>query len=886
MFLNSLNKRFRSVGLVAMLVLFLATFAVAPGWAADRTNPATFKYRPGGSGNWNDPARWDATLDPSDAANTDNLYPGGVAGIRDVVVFENDATVSVPVMLPGATGRLVVNDGNAVVVQGVQPLRLGRVESAGSLKLEIPVSIVGTEPELTGTGSVEFTKAPSLGGAHTMNAQGLALLKFNQSAFATSAPNVMTVESNGTVQFTETIVGNDTLLKTSGASPVVKAADGDTVTAKISASGAALKLEGGFALIGTLDDSGLGVGTLVLDKATLRFDVLKPTADLEITAMNGGKLEMAGDAEIDTGSANVTVRAEIVAGAHKLTVKGVNTATFDDKVLRGDKLKLSGGKVKFLTATIGAATEPAIESDGNSKLHLMAGRSFGTGSNKLSVAGGQLDVVAAAPVTFETNGAATIAAGAGLEIDGTLNLAGTDPLGGIAGNLTAKNLTFQGQNSGKGTAASVTVKDKAVFPGAFQLGYALHWPGDAKVEVSVGSAPAVTFPTGAGMFHIGGTKKLTVASVSGTPQPDGTRTVFFKNAGAAPDVETCVGTTLGKIVLPSGWEGLSKDTDEIYTMKPGTVEKKLVFSGKGMVPGTHTFEWNETGTVVIDVSATGGKPFAVAVPAEARKYLDDRITVSSARTEPASGDASPLKISIEIAKLPTKEEGRQSVSFDVKLDGVVKDPLVMVLKPKGKTPGNEPGTGPNPGDDPAPIPGTVRNRDLTKHSPMDIPASENANIDLAQAGGWRTASLVKNDDGSMTYTLRFTLVHDAELSDICVTGYSTTEKLLKAERKGKTIGAGHGIEGRAAGRSVFFVTAVAKSKDASIGGVWYREAGDAAGKARKVPFYKPIVLSSIPRDDGLPGPKPSPNSGSGGCNAASSGLILLLALPFIMRKKS
>ena len=81
-----------------------------------------------------------------------------------------------------------------------------------------------------------------------------------------------------------------------------------------------------------------------------------------------------------------------------------------------------------------------------------------------------------------------------------------------------------------------------------------------------------------------------------------------------------------------------------------------------------------------------------------------------------------------------------------------------------------------------------------------------------------------------------------------------------------------------------------KEKDASIQGVWYREKGDNKDGARKIPFYKPILVTTIsgyhPHHKPDPGYDHYGRGSSGGCDAGVSGLALALVGVFLLRKKA
>lgn len=856
----------------------LAAFLAAGGAdAATRTKGATFTYKGASAsvGQWGTAGNWDMVLDPADAANTDSPIPGSVAGVADIVKFPTNAKVEYASQ--NSLDILTVAAGATVELTGATQIKTAKLTVDGTLSFGTVLD--ATQTVFTGDGTLVFLSAPTVAtNILDVSASGLRT-DFAPNAF----PRTLTLKAShtkGRVGFLgspqmPSIDAGVVEAGTAGLS-IFGSAD-TTVAVNLKLPGGVLKIEGPdtFVLMPTFGE--FKVAGVVVTGARLALSGIAAEGNVEFSGT--GRITQEpnpnGIFEVNTTNGAVSFKLPLVS-ARGAKVTGPNGASFGSSTLGMDVLKIESSKV---TLAKDAKIAPAVvELHGGSVLSAPDGFEFASDAVKLYVYG--QNNKASGKLAFTGASSVASSVGSALDSDGTISLSGGNPLKDWRGIMTAAIFEFLTKDAGAGPAAAdaaLMAGEKAIFTqNGSKLAYGLSFKTFGRLDLTAGVDSALSFPDGAKGLAIADSAKKLELSVKGTPRRTGKRTVLLHDEATVPDILKLSGTTLDKIVPPAGWGTLSTDAASVFTTTPGATTGELVLSGDGLLAGTQRYEWSTTGTKILDISAKG-KKFTVNVPEAAKDFLDGKLTVSSSRRNPASGDMSVLRVLAMVKSLPVS--GDLLVSFDATVDDKTVDPIEMVLKRRTDKP-FKPGR-----DDP-------RNTDMTRYGIIPIPASETTNNDLSSSKGWKVLSFKTNDDGHGEYLLSMKLVHAAPLTDICVTAqntegdgrlfakpyYGSTSAWLKAADASET----------SAGTTEFRIPATAMNDNAAITGVWYRESGDLELMARRIAFTSPVLLNSIADENGN---RPTPRkperrrtTSSDGCNAGFLALALL-PLTGLLRKK-
>lgn len=294
--------------------------------------------------------------------------------------------------------------------------------------------------------------------------------------------------------------------------------------------------------------------------------------------------------------------------------------------------------------------------------------------------------------------------------------------------------------------------------------------------------------------------------------------------GSVPGGGAGAGGTQG----PGGGQGTPGGGGTNANADNPATKDDISFSGPGKA-GDSKFVFVGTGSHVIRIEGNG-KDFGLDIPAFDASGFGGNATITWSRTEPASGERSPIELRIDVVRLPNT-----TVSKDLNIVGIVKGTQNDTVVPTGRKLTIVIET--SPSDNP------VTNEDLSNSSPIGIPESEKNNLKLGSPEGWRVVSndAAFDSSGKKNIVLTFKIDHDAELSQLSVLGGGFDSDILRAKRQSAEPKQGSGPT-----TSAFRIAAEMLHRDASIKGVLYREIGDVPGTARKVPFVKPILVRDLP----------------------------------------
>ena len=845
-------------------VVFLTSmlFGVNASEAGLRVFPATFTYKSdadGGSGAWNTNTRWTAQYHPSDTGNTDNAYPGGCTGVKDKIIFNDDATITMT-GIHGLIDEVTVAEGKKVNWSGSDNIGNITLKVNGELKYSLEGGMLVSA---SGNGVVTFNSQLAKHSHVDLVLNGMKKTFINNEALSISGVYSPKVEFDGDVEFMDSITTHTQFLVT-GDKGTIKAPSGATVAVNLLPSTAigthSVKFAGSgwkFAGIANLD---------VLDLSDIVYvgnNMATGTNGMIVKSSGSGKVEVTGLLDLDVTMGPIDIRVPVITN---------------------ETVKMTGGKsVQFVKKSV---TAKRVEV-GTATLNMAGDIHSGTDSLDITVGAGTIKVLddvtfdAKQRLAFSGVGTMSVANGKTVNMGGSV-LASELMISGAKGTVVVKskmdklpklkvegNLTVDDKDALSKTGTNVNVGEKLVFKkNGAKVGAAVVFAknkGDIEIMLD-GENPAVLFPVSAdGIKMTGGTKLHVTAS--GTPSKDGKKTILFRDEDKGEVLKKLGITATSDIEVPSTWGKVEADSKDVY-VTTATVTAKVDFSGNGK-KGDEKFEFSKVGKYTITADAHG-HPFTLGIPMTETKKWGNNATIKATRKVAASGDVSPMVIDFVVTSLPSADIKE---TFDITVDSRNYDKkLEITLLKKGSTP--------NPDED-----DNFKNEDLSNLNLIEIPAEESGNFGIGHSGGWKVYEVHDNEDGTQNIGLEFTLKHMSKLTRLSIIGYGFNTKLLQA------MPVASGIVGSSVGASEtkFRIQTIMKEKDASIQSVCYREKGDDKGSARKVPFYKPILVSSVngyhPHNH-KPGHNDTYTGGPGGCNGGFAGLALtLVALMQYMKKK-